>query len=105
VRTRRSLSAIGAGRFELADAGDDRLCVFVHDAGPGACVVAIHNLSAEAVTLDLRVERPGFWRRVLAGRSIGPDEVAAGDGDGASLPVRLEPHGYAWWSHAEGAER
>ena len=105
VHTRRSLPAIGAGRFELADADDDRLCVFVHDAGPGACVVALHNLSAEVVTLDLRVERSGPWRRVLAGRSVGPDEVAAGDGDGASLPVRLEPHGYAWWSHAEGAER
>ncbi len=99
VRTRRSLKAIGAGRFALLDAGDDRLCLFAHDAGPGSHVVAVHNLSAEPVTLELRVERAGLWRRVLAGGSVGPDEVSSASEDATWLPVRLEPYGYAWWSH------
>jgi maltose alpha-D-glucosyltransferase / alpha-amylase len=102
VRTRRSLRAIGAGRFALLDTGDDRLCVFAHDAGRGSHVVAVHNLAAETVTLDLRVARAGHWRRVLAGGSVGPDEASAAGDDGTRLPVRLEPYGYAWWSHVGG---
>jgi maltose alpha-D-glucosyltransferase / alpha-amylase len=97
VRTRKALPALGRGAFTLVDAADDRLCVFRHElpsgAGAGGSVVmAIHNLSAETVTVQLDASPAGPWRRLLAGRAWGPDEL-----DGAKLPVWLEPHGYAWW--------
>ena len=91
VRTRKGLTPLGAGRFDLIDSGDDRLCVFRHETDDGA-VVAIHNLSTDSVTGACPVDG-GRWRRVLAGRALGPDEL-----DGGTLPIWLEAHGYAWWS-------
>jgi len=91
VRTRKGLAALGGGRFDLVDAGDDRLCLFRHRRDDGATVVAVHNLSAEGVA-HVWPAGGGVWRRVLAGRALGPDAVADG-----RLPIELEAHGYAWW--------
>jgi maltose alpha-D-glucosyltransferase / alpha-amylase len=93
VRTRKGLAAVGGGAFTYVDTGDDRLCVFRHEAPDGAVVLAVHNVSAETVTAELPVPAGGRLRRVLAGRAKGPDEV-----DDGRLPIWLEAHGYAWWS-------
>lgn len=103
VHTRRALPALGRGRFHLHDAGDERLCVFVHQAPGVGCVVAIHNLSASPVSGRITAPGDGFttvgrWRRVFAGACSGPDEV-----DADTLPVVLAAHGYAWWRWEDGA--
>jgi maltose alpha-D-glucosyltransferase/alpha-amylase len=102
VRTRRSLPAIGRGRFALLDADDERLCVFLHDGGADGRLVAVHNLAAVPVSGRLTAPaavsaRSGVWQRVLAAGSSGPDSVL-----GNTLPIVLEPHGYAWWRWEDG---
>jgi maltose alpha-D-glucosyltransferase/alpha-amylase len=103
VRTRRSLGVIGRGRFALLDVGDDRLCVFLHSDPAHGRMVAVHNLAAVAVSGRIAAPEAeaagvGVWRRVFAGGGSGPDCV-----EQESLPVVLEPHGYAWWRWEEGA--
>jgi maltose alpha-D-glucosyltransferase / alpha-amylase len=103
IRHRRAHPAIGRGSFALLDGGDDRLCLFSHHDRALGAMVAIHNLSATAVSGTITApgpepRRPGAWRRTFAGGSSGPDRS-----DDATLPVALEPHGYAWWRWEDGA--
>jgi maltose alpha-D-glucosyltransferase / alpha-amylase len=105
VAQRKEHPALGRGYFELLDVEDASLAVFLN-THEGDVVVAVHNLSGEAVRSPLPLPRlAGRPMRLVFGGRLGAATPLGCDRDGARLEVDLGAHGYAWWAATDAAER
>ncbi len=104
VAQRKLHPALGRGAFELLDAPDPALAVFLNTY-EGDVVVAVHNLAETPRSGELPIPRLAgrTLRLVFGGRSCAPAPVGT-ECDGRALPVALGAHGFAWWSSVPHAE-
>jgi trehalose synthase len=89
IRMRKECPELGWGSWSLLEAGDDAVLAHVCDWS-GRALLAVHNLSAEAVEAKLE----------LGDGTAAVEDVLAGEAhrlDGGLLRLELEPCGYRWF--------